>query len=698
MAGNKPTDLFTKREPTARDAPREEYQLPHWLFQHQDLIHDLEGANLVDQDTLTNMLNHIHFMDGYVFVHLRHPKHEHGILVKARPEPCLGQEITCRWSDERISDLQLKTYKFLNIIIDDGSSMILVPALLQEKNTDGLTVQLPPTSYVVGQRQARRYPCYEVVVELVQSGYQAKGELLDFSPVGFRIKIDTQSSDSFCWFNSDALVTINLRHGDKILFSGLCRCIRERGGTAEKEIVAAPVDQKITRFKRKRMRNPRQKLIPSPTLIFDHPLLNKRVRIEVSDISTSGFSVYEKSDEGVLLQGMIIPEVIIDFAGALRMKCSAQVIYRSEEKGRGVRCGLSILDMDINTYSRLTHLLTSALDPHANIASEIDTEALWEFFFKTGFIYPTKYRMIQDHRENFKKTYKKIYQQSPEIEKHFTYQRNGMIYGHVSMVRAYERAWLIHHHAARNMDNRRAGFVVLKQIIHYLNDMHRLPSAKMDYVLSYFRPENIFPDRVFGDFARVLKNPRGCSVDLFAYLPYTSLSLGAKLPEGWSLRESSTLDLWELKRFYSHCSGGLFLDVFGLEEGNSNDDSLEQVYDRLGFFRKMTTYSLSHRGDLNAVLIVNQSDLGINLSELLNGITIVITNPEDLPWNVLSTAIGQLTGVYSMERVPVLFYPSDYVKQENVPYEKYYQLWILNVRYGNEYMEYMQRRFRMIYR
>jgi hypothetical protein len=698
MSGNKPTDIFTQEETTPTQASREEYQLPHWLFQHQDLIHDLEGANLVDQRALTNMLNHIHFTDGYVLVHLRHPKHEQSILVRARPEPCLGKEITCSWFDERTSNLQLKTYQFLNIIIDDGSSMILVPALLQERNEDGLTVQLPLTSYVVGQRQARRYPCHEVVVELIQSGYQARGELLDFSPVGFRISIDTRSSDSLHWFNSDALVNINLRHGEKVLFSGLCRCIRERSGTADKEIVAAPVDQKITRFKRKRMRNPRQRLIPSPTLIFNHPLLKKRVQIEVSDISTSGFSVYEKPDEGVLLQGMIIPEVIIDFAGALRMKCSAQVIYRSEEKGKGVRCGLSILDMDINTYSRLTHLLTSALDPHASIASEIDMEALWEFFFRTGFIYPSKYRLIQRHREDFKRTYKKIYEESPEIEKHFTYQRNGMIYGHISMVRAYERAWLIHHHAARSMDNRRAGFVVLKQIIHYLNDMHRLPSAKMDYVISYFRPENVFPDRVFGDFARVLKNPRGCSVDLFSYLPYTSLSLGTKLPEGWLLRESSTLDLWELKRFYSHRSGGLLLDAFGLEQRDSADESIEQVYNRLGFFRKLATYSLSHRGDLNAVLIVNQSDLGINLSELLNGITILITNPEDLPWNVLSTAIGQLTGVYSMERVPVLFCPSDYVKNQRVPYEKHYQLWILNVQYGNEYMEYMQKRFRMIYR
>ena len=698
MAENRSTDTFPQKEQSTRPTSGDQYRLPPWLFQHQELIHDLESADLIDQKALTNMLNHIHFIDGYVFAHLRHRKHEEGILVKVRPQPCLGKKLTCGWSDEASSGLELENYQFLNIVMDDGSSMILVPAVLQDISEGGLTVQLPSTSYVVGQRQAKRYPCHEVVVELIQSGFQAHGELLDFSPLGFRIKIDPQSSDSLHWFNSDALVTIHLRHGEKIFFTGLCRCIRERGGITGREIVAAPVDEKITRFKRKRIRNPRQQLVPSPTLIFDHPLLKKRVQLEVSDISTSGFSVYEKPNQGVLLQGMIIPELIIDFAGAVRMKCSAQVIYRSEEKEKGIRCGLSILDMDINTYSRLTHILTSALDPHARISSEIDMEALWEFFFKTGFIYPTKYRLIQSHRENFKKIYRKIYQESPEIEKHFTYHRNGMIYGHISMVRAYKRAWMIHHHAARTMDNRRAGLTVLKQIIHYLNDMHRLPSAKMDYVMSYFRPEKIFPARVFGDFARTLDNPRGCSMDLFSYLPYTSLSLGMKLPEGWSLRESSKLDLWDLKRFYSEHSGGLLIDAFGLAQEDSEGESLEEVYSRLGFLRSRTAYSLTHKDDLNAVLIVNRSNLGINLSELLNGITVLVTNSEGLPWNVLSTVIAQLTGAYNMERVPVLFYPFNYVEAERVPYEKHYQLWILNVRYGNEYMEYVQKRFKISYK
>lgn len=379
------------------------------------------------------------------------------------------------------------------------------------------------------------------------------------------------------------------------------------------------------------------------------------------------------------------------------MSCTVQVVYRLKEEAGGVRCGVAILDMDINAYSLLSHVLTKALDPHVHLSNAVNMNSLWQFLFDSGFIYPTKYRLIQSHRENFKKTYRRLYQENPEIAKHFTYQKNGEIYGHISMVRAYARAWMIHHYAAKTMNNKRTGFMMLKQMMHYLSDMCRLPSAKMDYVMCYFRPENRFPKLVFGGFAKAVRNTRGCSTDLFAYLPYTSLSLGTELPKGWSLNECSEQDLWELRRFYAHHSGGLLLEALGLDEENPADETLEEAYARLGFFRKWTAYSLSHHGELNAVLIVNQSDLGLNLSELLNGVKVLVTNTEGLPWNVLSTAVAQLTAGYDMEKVPVLFYPFEYVQAKEVPYEKRYQLWTLNVRYGQEYMEYMQQRFKITY-
>jgi len=666
-----------------------------WLFRHQDLAQALEKAEALDYDSLSNTLNYSHFTGQPIFVHLRHLRYEESVLLRAHPDPCNGSELTCHWSDGHPLGPDLTNYQFLHIIIDDGRAMILAPIRLKEVDGNRFTIQLPETSFAVGERRARRYTCNEVVAELFQSGFFARGELVDFSPVGFRIRVKPDPSCSFHWFNSDESVSIHLGQNKKIFFSGICGCIREQGGLEDREIVLIPPAREINRFKKRHIRNPRQQLVPSPTIVFDHPFLKKRVQLEVCNISTSGFCVHEKADEGVLMQGMIIPELTINFAGVLEMCCTAQVIHRSEDKGKGVLCGLAILDMDIEAYSRLTHVLTNATDPHAYISSVVDTDALWEFFFDSGFIYPTKYRLIQSHRKDFKETYRKLYQENPEVARHFTYQKNGRIYGHIAMVRAYERAWMIHHYAAKAMDNKRTGFMVLKQIMHYLNDMCRLPSANMDYVMCYFRPENKFPDRVFGGFARALNNHRGCSLDLFTYLPYTSLSLDTHLPEGWSLKECAERELWELKRFYAHQSGGLLLGALGLEQEHPSAQSLEEIFERRGLVRKWGIYALTHEEALKAVLIVNQSNLGFNLSELLNCIKILVTDTENLPWNILSTAIAKLTSAFDMKKVPILFYPFEYVKTKRIPFEKQYQLWILNVRFGFEYLEYMQRKFRM---
>lgn len=683
-----------KIQPVKRD-PGEELCLPPWLFRHNDLIMAIEDAREVDRESLANILNHIHFTDGKVLVHLRHPKYDESIIVRAFPDVCNGKDLICRWQEESRSDLRLKDYQFLHLIIDDGRSMTLVPATLKKIDRFGFAIQLPDKSFAVGDRAAMRYKCHGIMAELVQSGFISKGELLDFSPNGFRIKARPEPSCSFNWFNSEEPVTINLRNNNQVLFSEMCRCIRQEGNSNEREIVLEPVEKKINRFKKKEFRNPRQRLLPSPTLVFDHPFFKKRIQLEVFNISTAGFSVSENSDICALMPGMIIPGMTINFAGFLKIKCVAQVIYRIEKEEKTVRYGLAILDMNINSYSQLTHILTNALEPNAYIFSEVDMAALWEFFFDTGFIYPKKYGLIQSSRKDFESTYKKLYQESPEIGKHFTCQKNSRIYGHISMIRAYERAWMIHHHAARAMDGKRAGFIVLKQLLHYLNDMYRLPSAKIDHIICYFRPENKFPDRVFGGFTRHIENPQACSMDLFSYLTYTNLSLKTQLPYDWSLDECSQIDLWNLKRFYNEHSGGLLMDALGLDQEDGNNESIEDLYARFGLLRKLKTFTLKQEGKMTAVLIVNHSDMGLNLSELLNGIKILIVDSDGPPWNILSIAIAQLTKRYNMERVPIMFFPVDYVKANNIPSEKQYQLWVMNVKYGNEYLRYMQKKFRI---
>jgi len=59
---------------------------------------------------------------------------------------------------------------------------------------------------------------------------------------------------------------------------------------------------------------------------------------------------------------------------------------------------------------------------------------------------------------------------------------------------------------------------------------------------------------------------------------------------------------------------------------------------------------------------------------------------------------ARLVSKFPMVKVPILLYPFEYVKGKVVPYNKQYYAWTLNVRYGNEYMEYMHKKFKLNYR
>jgi len=393
----------------------------------------------------------------------------------------------------------------------------------------------------------------------------------------------------------------------------------------------------------------------------------------------------------------MIFDLSILLAGISIANCAVQIIYRRMGENN-IRYGVAFLDMDIHSYSRINHVLGINSDSQISVSSEVDMDALWEFFFQTGFIYPEKYGFCQAHRENFIETYRKLYQENPEIARHITYEKNGRIYGHMSMIRAYERTWLIQHHAARSMENNKSpGFVVLRQMMIFLNGMYQLSSAHMDYVICYFRPENKFPDRVFGGFARDINNPQACSLDLFSYLTLPVTSPEKDLPQEWMLRESTPLDLWELEQFYKHHSGGLLLNIMRFGESDHGNDSLEKVSERLGFLRRWRIYSLIYQDHLKAVFIVDQSDLAINMSSLLNCIKVLITDPAGLPSEILSLTVSKLGGVYNLDKVTLLIYPASHIQSAGISYKKKYQLWILNLRYSNQFMDYVQKNFRMQY-
>ncbi len=656
----------------------------------------LENGKKLSKKFLINTLNYINFQDGTILINLRHLRYGNVISLQAKPQPCLENTLDCLWTQTEGLNQKLSSYKFLNFLINNGQKMILVMADVKGMSEERISFNLPETCYEVSSRRIKRHSCEAIHVELLQNGVLFPGTLLEFSPASFSIEISTESPQPFQFINPEATVHVIFRNGNNmLLYSGECRIIRQTPGQRTRTIVLEPMHTKISRFKHKEYRSFRHELSPSPTVIFSHPLTLKMVTLEVDDLSGAGFSVEEYYTNSVLLPGMVIHELYIEIAHNFRIRCRAQVVYRNVnqtyENETYAKCGLAILDMDIQDQVRLSSLLHHVSNRKAYVCNMVDLDSLWKFFFDVGFVYPEKYAFIHANKEKFKETYEKLYIQSPTIARHFIYKDKGMIQGHISMLRIYENTWLFHHHAATSSGFSKAGFAVLDQIGRYVNDFYCLYSTHMNFVICYFRPENRFPNRVFGDFTHSLKKPEGCSLDSFSYFhfpkPFEDFAKSS------SLTETQPEDLSELQNFYEHMSGGLMLHALNLETGTINNDGLNKEYQRFGFKRKRILFSLKKDNTVKAVFMLTLSDVGLNLSNLSNCIHVFVLDPDNFSRTEFFANLSQLSHYYEQDKIPVLIYPVSYAENQFIDCEKIYNLWAINTQYTDQYLKYVENLF-----
>lgn len=654
---------------------------PAISFDRGDLLK--QSSKRVKQKKFMNAVNYIHFIKGSLFVNGVNRTSGENYLLKVFPEPCRSAEVTCRFQEESTFDMKNLTIE--NLIIDDGKSIICMPLKVLEITNGHFSAQISTKGFAFSERQSRRFRSLMVKVRVKQGAHTAAGMLEDFSSNGFRIVLDEGGAYRY---EPSQDIEVELYKENTIIYSGRCRLVRT-GDDPDSVVVTPCEDQRIV-YKRRKLRNPRLNLVPTPKIVFVHPFSHQQAAYEISDITTSGFSVYEDADRALLIPGQIIHDVDILLAGSVRMSCDVQVVYSQKLKRNIRRFGIAIIDMDMSTYSKLFDILSNADDVHANFTSNISMDSLWEFFFESGFIYPEKYVSLCQHRERFKRTYEVLYQKGREIFGYFTYQRNGTIYGHASIIKAYNRTWMIHHLAARPLEKKRTGLSVLKHILNYFDGLYRMPAVGMDYMIFYFRPENRFPDYFFGGFCRELNNPRACSMDQFAHLICRKQDDDA-LPDGWKVQSASAHDIEELAEWYDEMSGGLMIKAFCLDPGSSRGESAEEMYARVGLKRKYSLVRISYKEQTKAIALIDESDIGVNLSDLLNSIKVFVRDSKGVPWDILSRAICEIAReAYEAEKFPVLIYPASYADQESVSYEKKYNLWALDARYGDDYSEHLK--------
>jgi hypothetical protein len=641
------------------------------------------GEKEIGLNKLINRLNFVNFQESSIVVNFRHPKYPRTISLEATPLPCSGTKLECHWSEPGEFKATLHACSFENILIDNGQKLVLAVPELISLNERGAVFLLPEKAVEANYRKTKRYSCEGVDVDLMQNSARFSGTLVDFSAVSFRIDTENSRSQTFCWINADVPVQVILTKGGQTLYTGQCRIISQNLGQKSRSYVLEPLQSQMQRFKAKEIRSARHELLPLPNAVFEHPLTGKGTDLKVMDISGSGFSVCEEAALSVLLPGMIIPELELRIANGFTTKCMAQVIYRqiksSEDGSPVVKCGLSFLDMEIRDHVNLLSLLSQASNRHHYMNNKVNMEDLWQFFFESGFIYPAKYAFVQAHKSALKEMYEKLYTQNPSVARHFLYQERGAILGHMAMIRFYQKSWLVHHHAANKAESNTGGLVVLDQLTQSVNDSYNLHSAHMNYIICYYRPDNKFPNRMFGGVSKKINDKKGCSIDTFAYLHYhRNPQEDWDFSGPWGLEQTTAEDLGELESFYEDESGGLMLHAMSLQPDTVDCRELSEEYRRLDFTMERYCYTLKKNGSIKAIVTINLSDLGLNLSDLTNCIHVLVVDPEQLPKEIVNLMLSILCKKHSQEDLPVLVYPLSYAEGAGMAYEKQYTFWVLD--------------------
>lgn len=643
---------------------------------------------------LINLLDYINFKGDTVIINLRHVRFGNVLTLHAHPFVYDRELLHCVWTDKPpVHDIE-SAYEFVNLVIDRNVSVIVVKANVRQITEECIDLLLPETCEAVLLRRVKRYPCSGITVEVFQNGALFTGTLIDFSTLAFKALVRPVPPATFNLFHADLPVYVVFRRNDEIVFSGECTIIKYTQERQERVFVFTCNHIKLQSISHDRLKTKAQVLKPPPAVVFTHPLTNRLARLDVEELAVSWFTVIEDEKNAVLFPGLIIPELKIEITPLQTITCRVQVAHKVndfEGTKSTIKWFVVILDISSHDQIKLASLLGRAEDRRSYMCAELDLEALFDFFFSSGFIYHEKYLSLAPYKEKFIETYRKLYLEALPIAKHFIYQEKGRILGHVSMVRFYENTWLVQHLAATGQHF--AGIVVLKQVAHYIYDCSQFYSSHMDYVICYYRPENKFPNRVFGGIATELKNPKMCSVDSFAYLEFIARNHTYKNSSSRIVIEKVTPeDLIELKNFYEHVSQGLLIDALDLGPEMIDVDSLSREYEAYGFKREKGVFSLKKDSSLYAIILKIKSDVGLNMSNLTNCLQVFVIKKELMP-EELFNALQVLSSDYEEQKIPILIFPFNYAKDYGIMYKRVYNMWCLNTSYRDRFLECIEQLF-----
>ena len=79
-----------------------------------------------------------------------------------------------------------------------------------------------------------------------------------------------------------------------------------------------------------------------------------------------------------------------------------------------------------------------------------------------------------------------------------------------------------------------------------------------------------------------------------------------------------------------------------------------------------------------------------------NCVKVFVTDSNQLDADILRTAVAVVAEISGKKDFPILLYPVAFADEQQIEYEKIYNLWVCSLQYSDEYFRYLGRLLRFV--
>jgi hypothetical protein len=253
-------------------------------------------------------------------------------------------------------------------------------------------------------------------------------------------------------------------------------------------------------------------------------------------------------------------------------------------------------------------------------------DTVWGFLRSTGFIYPEKEAKLASVMPLVRKTFEAQLARPNRLSKSLVFRRDEDVVAHISGVRAYKNTYFIQHLGAakRRENNAQIGRMLVLGMCQYWDLF-----PDLEWLNVNFRPNNSWPQKVFGTFAARIESPQS-KVRTYSYMTAPTSRPGIAVAAPVVVTQATEEVMPEVEAHLLATLGALEFQAFDLSRRNIHMGELGSEYREQGLARSREVWAAHDSDGLAGYALLEISSVGLNLSELLSSFRVFMIRRSDV--------------------------------------------------------------------